>query len=373
MEKIIVTKEDLVRGGNATEKRCDSPVGETRASSWMRLLLFPFVLVPPLLCIVALVLWLVLRKKSPELRAAWAGYLCWLLIASGVAGSAGVALLLSQKHAPTSRASTSTFLTGLDGINEFPSASADKELTPPQIASKFKKLVFVVIADDQTRHDGRPLRGAIGACILLSSDTQGHLLVTSRHVVDGVDWQTREPRRSAVLLASETSEFATAEVVGRHTSLDLALLWLPRHNGSASFSQSVREFSTVQEGEAVFLIGHPEGLLFSMSSGIVSRKRPGGLLQVSAPVSPGNSGGPIIDANGRLLAIVSWKVNREISPNAENLNFGVRADALLEANGWKLNEAASAKLRELRERAKKTRARSEGKADAPPDSAKTNQ
>jgi hypothetical protein len=371
MEKIIVTKEDLVRGGSATEKGCDSSGGPTRASSWVRLLLFPFVFVPPLLCFVALALWLVLRKKSPELRAAWAGYLCWLLIASGVAGSVGVALLLSQKSVP-SRTPTSTFLNSLDAISEFPSAAADKELTPPQIASKFKRLVFVVIADDYLRHDNRPPSGAIGACVLLSSDAKGHFLVTSRHVVDGVDWQTREPQRSTVLLASETKEFATAEVVGRHTSLDLALLWLPRHNGSASFNQPVREFSTVQEGEAVFLFGHPEGLLFSMSSGIVSQKRPGGLLQISAPVSPGNSGGPIFDANGRLLAIVSWKVNREISPNAENLNFGVRADALLEANGWKLNEAASAKIKELRERGKKPAARSEGKADTPPDSAARN-
>lgn len=364
MDKITITKEELVRNGSVTDTACDYPVGEARTSSWVRLLLFPFVFVPPLLCVVALALWLVLRKKSPELRAAWAGYLCWLLIASGVTGSVSVALLLSQKPAPP-RSPTLTSLTSLDAINEFPSAAADKELTPPQIASKFKRLVFVVIADDQARHDSRPMRGAIGACVLLSSDTKGHLLVTSRHVVDGVDWQTQEPRRSEVLLASETNEFATAQVVGRHISLDLALLWMPRHNGSASFNQRVREFSTVQEGEAVFLIGHPEGLLFSMSSGIVSQKRPGGLLQVSAPVSPGNSGGPIFDANGRLLAIVSWKVNKEISPNAENLNFGVRADALLEAKGWKLNEAASAKLREFSEQSKN--------ADSPPDSAKRNQ
>lgn len=217
------------------------------------------------------------------------------------------------------------------------------------------------------------MRGAIGACVLLSSDAKGHLLVTSRHVVDGVNWLTQEPRRSAVLLVSETNEIATAQVVGRHTTLDLALLWLPRHNGSAAFSQPVREFSKIQEGEAVFLIGHPEGLLFSMSSGIVSQKRPGGLLQISAPVSPGNSGGPIFDANGRLLAIVSWKVNKEINPNAENLNFGVRADAVLETQGWKLNEAASAKLREFNEQSKKADARSKAKADSPPDSGKRNQ
>jgi S1-C subfamily serine protease len=372
MQKITVTKEDLARTEKADASASLSPAGEYRGCSWAKLLLFPLALIPPLICVAALVLWLSLRKKSAEIRAAWVGYLCWLLIAGGVAGSVSVALLISQKPASV-RAPTSTSLTSLDAISEFPSASVDKELTPPEIASKFKKLVFVVIADDQARQDSDPVRGAIGACVLLSSDTKGHFLVTSRHVVDGVNWLTQEPRRSAVLLASEMNEFATAQVVGRHTSLDLALLWLPRHNGSSSFSQPVRAFSKIQEGEAVFLIGHPEGLLFSMSSGIVSQKRPGGLLQISAPVSPGNSGGPIFDVNGRLLAIVSYKVNKETNPNAENLNFGVRADALLETEGWKLNEAASAKLREFSEQSKRPDARLKAKADSPPESGKRNQ
>lgn len=350
MQKIIVTKEDLARSGSATESGCDSRTAQMRASPWRRLLLFPFVLVPPLLCVVALVLWLVLRKKSQEVRAAWAGYLCWLLVASGVAGSLIVALFLSQK--PLSiRVPASTSLTSLDARTEFPSAAIDKPLTPPEIASKFKRIVFVVVGDEPWR-GGRSPHGAIGACSLLISDATGHLFVTSRHVVDGVNWQTQEPRRSDVLLASETDEFAKARVVGRHADLDLALLWLPRKNGSAAFSQPIREFSSIQEGEAVFLIGHPEGLLFSLSNGIVSQKRAGGLLQISAPVSPGNSGGPIFDSNGRLLAVVSWKVNREISPNAENLNFGVRADALLDTQGWKLDELARSKLKQLRERPK---------------------
>ncbi|MSU63063.1 MAG: SAM-dependent DNA methyltransferase [Pedosphaera sp.] len=134
MEKITVTKEDLVRSGRLAENACDSPVGEARASSWVRLLLFPFVLVPPLLGVMALALWLVLRKKSPELRAVWTGYLCWLLIASGVAGSVSVALLIYQKPASV-RSPTSTSLTSLDAISEFPSAAVEKELTPPEIAS----------------------------------------------------------------------------------------------------------------------------------------------------------------------------------------------------------------------------------------------
>jgi len=84
-----------------------------------------------------------------------------------------------------------------------------------------------------------------------------------------------------------------------------------------------------------------------MSSGIVSRKDAEGRLQISAPVSPGNSGGPIYDATGRLLGIVSWKVDRARNPNAENLNFGVMAEALLKTDGWILDKAAETRLKEF--------------------------
>jgi hypothetical protein len=55
---------------------------------------------------------------------------------------------------------------------------------------------------------------------------------------------------------------------------------------------------------------------------------------MSAPVSPGNSGGPVFDDRGNLLGIVTSMVDKNGDPNAENLNFAVRADALLEDSGW---------------------------------------
>jgi hypothetical protein len=55
---------------------------------------------------------------------------------------------------------------------------------------------------------------------------------------------------------------------------------------------------------------------------------------MSAPVSPGNSGGPVFDDRGNLLGIVTSMVDKQGDPNAENLNFAVRADALLEDSDW---------------------------------------
>jgi len=70
-----------------------------------------------------------------------------------------------------------------------------------------------------------------------------------------------------------------------------------------------------------------------LSTGIVSRMD-GTTVQISAPVSPGNSGGPVFDDRGDLVGIVTSMVDKHGDPNAENLNFAVRADALLEDSGW---------------------------------------
>lgn len=363
MEKIIVTSQDLDRAVRPGPTFLASESADSPTLPWSRFLLFPLVAIPPLLCVAALVLWLSLRSKSAELRAAWAGYLCWLVVAAGLTTSLCLAQILIKRQAPSWPPAPQS-LTALDSLTVFPDPAPVKDLPPTEIAATFKKHVFVVLAGPRAPGGRPPARGAIGACVLLNSDNKGHFLLTSRHVVDGSNWQSQEPEHSTVLLASETNEYATAQIVGRHTNLDLALLWLPRQTGAAAFTQSVREFSTIQEGEAVFLIGHPEGFLFSMSAGIVSQKRAGGLLQISAPVSPGNSGGPIFDAKGRLLAVVSWKVNKELSPNAENLNFGVRADAIFDTAGWKLAPTARALLGNLRQQL--TRADARAKAPSVP-------
>jgi S1-C subfamily serine protease len=110
-------------------------------------------------------------------------------------------------------------------------------------------------------------------------------------------------------------------------------LWMPREEGSASFLQPVERQSKISEGENIFVIGHPQGLRFTLSTGIISRSDKD-VLQISAPVSPGNSGGPVYDDRGNLIGIVTSMVDHGMNPNAENLNFAVRADAVLDPDRW---------------------------------------
>lgn len=81
-------------------------------------------------------------------------------------------------------------------------------------------------------------------------------------------------------------------------------------------------------GEPVVVIGHPLGLSFSISRGILSalRVHPAGWqeVQIDAPINPGNSGGPIIDRNGLVVGMV-YQFEKE----GQNLNFGLAADEIL--------------------------------------------
>ncbi len=80
-------------------------------------------------------------------------------------------------------------------------------------------------------------------------------------------------------------------------------------------------------GDPVLAIGSPLGLAGSASSGIVSDVRPGPL-QFSAPVSPGNSGGPVVDRRGHVLGVATAKL---VGNGAEGLSFAVPVDAVCAA------------------------------------------
>lgn len=85
-------------------------------------------------------------------------------------------------------------------------------------------------------------------------------------------------------------------------------------------------------GQPVFALGSPSGLELTLSSGLISslRRRDSGRLeriQISAPISPGSSGGGLFDEDGKLIGVTSSGV---VSGNAQNLNFAVPVDDIRE-------------------------------------------
>jgi serine protease Do len=290
--------------------------------------LSPLVLVLPILCLVAVLLRVATRGLPPRSRYAWVSFFSTLLIISGILTSIGGVLAFTLTPTP---AEVSQGLSELDSRTAFPVLPAEQELTAETVSDELKPLVTVItpVRRNWFSHVEGP-SAVLGAGILLQAGKDGYLIATARQVVDG---GAGTANGQHVLVASASGTWATAEVVARHQNLDLLLIWLPRKAGKASFTLPIAKAEQVKGGETIFVIGHPQNLRFTLSTGIISRKDQDSF-QLSAPVSPGNSGGPMFDSRGQLAGIVTSMVDKNNSPNAENLNFAVRADALLEMSGW---------------------------------------
>jgi len=84
-------------------------------------------------------------------------------------------------------------------------------------------------------------------------------------------------------------------------------------------------------GTSVMAVGSPLGLGGTISVGVVSGYRSldgSDWMQFSAPISPGNSGGPVVDANGRVLAVATAKL---VGTGVEALSFGIPVQAVCDS------------------------------------------
>ncbi len=103
---------------------------------------------------------------------------------------------------------------------------------------------------------------------------------------------------------------------------DLVILSIPSLTGkSLSLADSSPEI-----GEKVFAIGNPKGLSGTISEGIVSGLRTFGkneLIQITAPISPGSSGGPVINNLAQVIGVAVGTIN-----SGQNLNFAIPASVL---------------------------------------------
>jgi S1-C subfamily serine protease len=340
MDKIVISPAEVAQTQASPElplrlePKLDSPVPH-----WAKWTLSPLVIVLPLLCLVAIVLRVAMRTLSPRTRDAWNTFLATLLIVSGLTSS--VAAILTFSFAPLPSI-VGAGVSELDEQTVFPILPATAPMSAKDVSEKLKPLVAVISPAQRSwfTHAEMPSAG-FGAGTLLEANAEGYLFITARHVIDGPSWNLASTG-SRALVSMMSGGWGGADVVARHRTLDLLLLWVPRQAGSGNFVQPVASPAAI-EGENIFVIGHPEGLRFTLSTGIISRTQ-GSTIQISAPVSPGNSGGPVFDDRGNLVGIVTSMVDKHGDPNAENLNFAVKPDALLRDSGWEFTSFGRRRL-----------------------------
>ena len=159
-----------------------------------------------------------------------------------------------------------------------------------------------------------------GSGFFISTDG---LVLTAAHVVEG----------GAVDVQERSGRLTHARVVRMSKSHDVALLSVA--GAGVSFPCLQLETSPKRPGIDVYAIGAPAGeeLAFSLTRGIVSGVRTEDrtrFVQTDASVSPGNSGGPLLDKHGRVIGVVSRKL---AGRGFEGVAFGVAIEDALGALG----------------------------------------
>ena len=345
MEKIVISSREISETRLAPEQPSRPEVQlPPVVPFWAKLSLWPLIVALPLLCLITIILRVAMRSLPPRTRHGWTAFLTTLLVASGLLTSLSAAVVFSFIPVPSL---VSAGLSDLDERTDFPQLPATGAMSAKEVAEKLKPLVAVITPGQRSWLTHQELPSAsFGAGMLLEANRAGYLFVTAHHVVDGPAWKAAN-KVSRVLVAMAAGTWGGADVIARHKELDLALLWVPRDSGEGTFAEPIAKPGDIAEGEPIFVIGHPEGLRFTLSTGIISRTD-FSTIQVSAPVSPGNSGGPVFDDRGELVAIVTSMVDKNGDPNAENLNFAVRADALLDDAGWDFEKSGRKRLADFR-------------------------
>ncbi|HLQ36970.1 MAG TPA: trypsin-like peptidase domain-containing protein [Planctomycetota bacterium] len=132
----------------------------------------------------------------------------------------------------------------------------------------------------------------------------GGLALTNHHVVAGAD---------AVEATLHDGRSLLVDVLGADPATDLALLRLPDAAGTTMIE--LRDTASLRVGDFALAVGCPHGLSHSVAIGILSglgrslRGRSGrtieDVIQTDAPLNPGNSGGPLLDAEGRAIGVAT--------------------------------------------------------------------
>jgi len=146
----------------------------------------------------------------------------------------------------------------------------------------------------------------LGAGVIVRPD--GYI-VTNKHVVAG--WDGPPAEHVQVWLNDFTSY--RGRVVGFHSTADAAVIKI-NVLGDLPYmeEENIVNFHQVYLTDTVYMIGHPLGLSWTVTKGIISNKwydnQDHIWFQVDAPANPGNSGGPVVTENGKLIGILTQGV-----------------------------------------------------------------
>jgi len=138
------------------------------------------------------------------------------------------------------------------------------------------------------------------------------LVITNFHVIEGAS--------DAVMKLKTSEEFDRAMVVDFDRKRDLVLL---KYRAADLPTVTLGNSDLVRQGETAIAIGNPRGLEHTVSDGLISAVRMESgtqMFQISVPISPGSSGGPLYNTRGEVIGITTAELAGE---RVQNINFAV--------------------------------------------------
>lgn len=198
--------------------------------------------------------------------------------------------------------------------------------------------VFVAIlstnVDAQTLQASEVFRLASPSIVVIhglggTQDKQGSGVVIRSGVIAS-NCHVLETANYAVVIWQD--EKHKASLVDYDVDRDLCILSAPSVSAQpARLGMS----ADLEVGATIYAIGAPRGLTFSLSNGLVSGKR-GELLQITAPISPGSSGGGLFDDQGRLVGITTLSMQE-----SQQINFALPVEWISELTASRSRNAPS--------------------------------
>ena len=182
--------------------------------------------------------------------------------------------------------------------------------TPQEIAQvALGSTVLVTITDDNGQ-------SSFGSGFVIGTGQ----IATNHHVIEGIASGT-------VRVVGETTSSPINSLLAIDPGRDLAII---QATGVTASSLALGDSDAVQIGQTVYAAGNPRGLTGTFSEGIISAIRPEGInlvagkvLQMTAAISPGSSGGPVLNADGAVIGIAVGQV-----VDGQNLNFAIPVNYL---------------------------------------------
>lgn len=189
--------------------------------------------------------------------------------------------------------------------------SYTEELAPETYTSTELYEMYLPCVGEVITYDKSGSELALGSCFVYSEDGR---IITNYHVIEGA---------YAVSLTIDEQTYEVEKILAYDKDIDVAVLEI----SAAGLVEAVLCDADHAVGEAVYAFGNSKGLTSTFSDGIITypNREYDGIhyVQHDAPISGGNSGGPLINIYGEVIGINTWTVSE-----AQNLNFAIHLSEL---------------------------------------------